>query len=144
MNKLLPSLEYPKLAVYLASGSENAPALRQIRDEELYPRGYWVTSHWLEQNDGVRSDTYTAEFKRQCANEDLADIEVSDVFILDLTFDRNSYITHGCMFEAGYAHGQGLDIIVIGTSSLIFWSLSNVHPCNTWAEAIELLEKWGA
>ncbi len=141
MDRYLSQLECPNLFVYLASRFENAPAMRAFR-EELTKRGIFVTSRWLEREErGDGLIPASEDFKQACAKEDIADIEDADVLVVDLSFDKLGWTTHGCIFESGYALGIDLPIIVIGDNESVFWSLDEIQRVATQEEAIELLEE---
>ncbi len=107
---------------YLATKFENRATLLPVRDR-LIELGHEVTSSWLDQElwkseaiyatlrgegDGTqRSDT------REQAQQDLADIDAADVFVVFI--DKNNPSPRGGKhIETGYALGRGKRVWIVG------------------------------
>lgn len=133
------------MKLYLASRFEEAARLRRIRDELLIPRGFTVTSRWLnlaQRADVKAGDWNTDQRRRQAAYIDLYDIDQAHAVVLDTTFDPTGYTTYGAFWEAGYVCGVGgKRMIAIGDNGSVFLTLPYATRVADWDAALLLLEE---
>ncbi len=102
--------------IYIASSWVNRYKLREVR-EQLSKYGHEVTSQWI--NVGGKVDDHSQD-QLEAAKMDIDDIISADILIVDasLPSSRGGYI-----FEAGFAHGRNIDVVVVGKHPCTFFNL---------------------
>ena len=110
--------------VYLAARfSRQAEIVGYAR--QLRGIGYTVTSRWLSEGEDHRwPDEGDEAFAMRLASEDMIDLEAADIVIVFTDERRSEPCKSGGMhFEAGYAAGRGIPLVVIGPVENVFYSL---------------------
>ncbi len=118
-------------SVYLAARFSRQHELRGYA-ANLRHDGIHVTSRW---HDGAHAWTGTDDqhipraVQARFAQEDLDDIDQSHALILFADPPDNAGTRGGAQFEAGYAYGMGIRLIVVSYRQHIFCSLPDVIFC---------------
>ena len=112
------------MKVYLAAAFSRKDEIKQVA-EELRERGITITSRWLDEPTYPAYDINHAEFLRQRAQIDLADINEADILIRfsdDLSFSLiPSHLATGSrMGEMMWALAHGKKVYVVGGHQCIF------------------------
>lgn len=115
------------MLIYLASSFSRQDEM-QIVARRLEQFGHFITSSWLyeDQSLGVQ-----AKRLRNCAIQDLADVDACSLFIRfadDLSEPKvPSHLATGARhFEMGYAAARGKPLVVVGGRNSIFDFLPQV------------------
>ena len=123
-----------RIRTYLAGAFESLERLRPIK-ARLNAMGHEVISTWLEEEALPHSGGKRAEeviSHEQClayAVRDLDEIHTANLLLVD-TMDQT--VRGGREFEAGYARGLGLPVVVIGPRRNVFHH--DVEHYETWDE----------
>ena len=126
------------MRVYLSGSFDNLGNMRAV-GESLRSRGHYVTSNWLDEppihvaDDKVREDW---EYRAR-ANDDKADIDRADVFVVYTAVPSSS---GGLHWETGYAEGVGLPTIIVGPMLNVFHRLADVRQFDNTGELLDYLD----
>ena len=124
-----------ELAVYLAARYSRKNEIRE-KAKELIDLGITVTSRWLEEKEdpnATMADVGDA-FCLEVANQDIEDIDHSDLVVLFTENPEEAYVRGGRHFESGYAYGLKKPLIILGPRENVFHHLLNVPNVETWEE----------
>jgi nucleoside 2-deoxyribosyltransferase len=121
---------------YLASKYERREELKGYA-LQLQKLGHWITSSWLDETFDPKASisTYSPAALSEMAARDVSDIYSCDGLI-DFT-DNDAELRGGHIFERGFAHGQGKQVIIVGPRKNVFCWLPNIKHYETWEEALE-------
>jgi nucleoside 2-deoxyribosyltransferase len=133
------------LQVYLASRFSRFDELNGYK-QELAKLDVEVTSRWLNGGHewvGTADEDIPVEAQAGFASQDLEDIDAADLVICFTEAMNSPYTRGGRHVEFGYALAKGKAIIVVGHRENVFYCLSyeNIYFCETWAEAVEVIEQ---
>lgn len=111
------------MKVYLASPYQMQPEMKQIRND-LADMGYIVTARWIDVQ-ATDHNHISEEERARWAQEDLADIDAADYFIVFNVEAWHGRGTGGRHVELGYAIARNKIIIYVGQTkeNLFHW-----HP----------------
>ena len=135
-------------SIYLAGSYSRRDEFKGYA-EQLKALGYNIVSRWLEETHGldIQPTDLTPDLNRTYAEQDLDDIEQSDIFIL-FSYDQQTLTKrNGRMVEFGYAlanYRNGFQperIIVCGPKENIFTYLEEVELFPTWEELLSDLSQ---
>lgn len=119
------------ISAYLAARYSRRAELNDYR-RRLEREGVTVTSRWLtgeHEWSGTPDDAIPVAEQGRFAQEDLDDIDRSDVLIL-FADPPDGYGTRGgAQFEAGYALSQGIELVVVSHRQHVFCCLPDVVFC---------------
>ena len=115
--------------IYLSGPFSWRENLRELA-KECRKAGWEVTSRWLDRQE---ADGDTSRW-RDYANDDLQDIEDSNVLVLFTRTEGAALNRNSRLWEAGYAYGQMVRVVEIGPPETIFSYLDNVVRYGTWRE----------
>lgn len=125
--------------VYLAGRYGRREELKGYADE-LEDYGIISTATWLlgghdEPYEGMTED----EFRTECAEVDLADIDEADMLIAftEPRVDNVSYTRGGRHVELGYAIAQSKEIHIIGPRENVFCHLEQLHVWESWKQFMD-------
>lgn len=131
------------MRVYLAAQFARRVELRGYA-EELERHGIAVTSRWLREDyDGLATiDPLPDEVAAQCARDDLADIDASDLVVCFTEAPRSGLYTGGRHVEFGYALARQMPIVIVGPSENVFHCLERdtIWRYPTWGMALPHLQ----
>lgn len=109
------------LRVYIAGRYSRRAELAAVA-AELAARRVIVTSRWLD-------GRHDAVPPRQCAQEDVEDIDRAQGLLFFAETETAGYMTGGRHWEAGYAYARGLWIWIIGAPENVFHELAGRVSC---------------
>lgn len=99
--------------------------------------GHTVNSTWIDAPDTATHDAPEKPYA-YLARKDKAEIEVADVLILD-TLEMTS--RGGREYEAGYANGLGIGVVMVGPIRIVFHSV--LRRYDSWDHLIkEVSQGW--
>lgn len=121
------------MKVYLAAGFSKKEIIAD-RTRELRELGVEVTSTWPWETASAASNLgdVSNEYSKENAFRDIQEIREADTLILFTQDPTIPFVRGGRMHEAGYAHGLGHRIIVVGPRENIFHYLENVEVYSDW------------
>lgn len=93
------------------------------------------TARWLT---GAHEGATDAETLRRCAEEDLEDIEGSDLMVAFTEDPSVGFTSGGRHVEVGYAFGIGVPVVVVGPIENVFHHIiaADRSVYATWADAV--------
>lgn len=126
-----------KLKVYIASKFASRTRLLPYK-RKLQEMGFEVLSKWMEPGEdtlGADLDSLAAnlEESQRCANRDIYEVSICDIFIIDITDESNTGGRECELGEALYRREVNLEDILIykiGHIRNVFHAL--VHPIKDW------------
>lgn len=128
--------------MYIAGSWGRQEELR--KEEAIFNTfGVHVTSRWLHEPGSV--GTPTPEYLKRTAQDDIDDLDRSNVLVLYSNGRGSETIGGGRFFEAGYMFHRNLPIITVGEREMIFQYLSEtdlVYQVDDTHGAITLLGNW--
>lgn len=126
--------------VYLAARWGRQAEIREYRDHLLRAsEDVTVTSSWLDIiADGNLSAPFDGRTLHECAQQDLLDIAISNVFVL---FTEQTHFSTGRMVEFGYALSAVDTVCVVGPRENLFCHLDEVFTFDTWEDFLRS-DKW--
>jgi nucleoside 2-deoxyribosyltransferase len=129
------------MKLYLAGRFSRLPELNEYR-LQLQVEGIDVTSRWLlggHEWVGTPDEEIPLERLASFAQNDLDDINASDLIVCFTEPARSGPARGGRHFEAGYAYALGKPILVVGDVENIFYALPSIMHCPTWLDAFHFL-----
>jgi len=133
------------MKVYLAAQYARREELKAHADA-LQKIGIEITSHWVHETAAFVSGgpTGTAnnspEHVGEMAERDLADINRANILVLFTNGPETKIVRGAHHFEAGYAYGQGIEVITVGPRDNVFHYLPCVKNYPTWEDAYAKLQ----
>lgn len=116
------------LKVYLAARYSRKEEMSE-RAKELENLGISVTSRWLHEPasaNGLGSE--------EAAQQDIEDIDTSDLVVLFTESPEEAYVRGGRHFESGYAFGKGKPLITCGPIENTFHHIRKVVNIPIWED----------
>ena len=125
-----------RMTIYIASRFRNREAVKALA-ARLHELGIETTQTWPEIDFGVgNGDGYVPDAEQKAAIRDLAEMDLADALIV-YTFDCEQ-TPGGLHFEAGYAFGKGIPVVVIGPRVNVFYH----HPAVARFETVDEYLYW--
>ncbi len=126
-----------KMNIYLAGRFVRQDALKEVRKTLHNETFHRITSRWLDITQIETSDDNWATYAKDCAERDLADVDMADLLILDLPDPKVG--KGGLYVELGYALAKGKMVWIVGNRTNVFCWTNGVKFFSTWEEAIRTL-----
>lgn len=132
-----------KPTVYVAGWYNRREELLQL-SRSLEQRGWNVTSRWLTRRQDIAADGKDTDNFHVYAQEDIDDIDRSDVFIL-VSNEEGQLGGGGRHFELGYIYStyrsnDCANIYTVGPFEHVFYALPGIGNFDTWEDLLEHID----